>query len=715
MNYLNKVVIVFFYFIFSVGLMAQPHPNIMLTKQNIQALREGVEKYPILKTSYDNLKAQADLALANPIDVPTPADAGGGSTHERHKKNYHSMLQSGIAYQVTGDKKYANYVKEMLLRYAHQYQKWPVHPMGKSNEVGGRIFWQELNDCVWQVYTIQAYDMVYEAISVKDRNKIEEDLFIPILTFLTEDRYDIFNMIHNHGTWTVAAVGMTGYVLNKPEYVEMALKGSNKDGKTGYLTQIDRLFSPDGYYMEGPYYQRYALLPFVLFAKAIHNYQPELQIFEYRDKLLAKAIQTSLQLTYTDGTFFPINDAIKDKTFETTELVYGLNIAYADIKEDYDLLDIAKKQGQVTVSDAGLVVARAIAERKAIPFRYTSQWIRDGGNGDEGGLAILRNGDNEDQQCLLIKAASQGMGHGHFDRLNLLYYDNNTEMFYDYGAARFLNIVSKRGGRYLPENNSWAKQTVAHNTLVVDRTSHFDAKVSHAEKYHPELIYFSNSPALQAVSAKETNAYPDVDLHRTSMLIRLPANPKALLLDIFMARSDKKHAYDLPFWYKGHIVDASFKPQTFTSSLTPLGTKNGYQHIWLNAENQLETNSGYISVLNNKRFYTTHFTAENPLTVKLLSIGANDPEMNLVEGKAFMLSQNDISSQTFVSLTETHGNVDPVNETIVGSESVVKDLKLVKSDPVQTVVSFGYKGTAYNVEINYQDKENFVRLITIDK
>lgn len=703
---------VFFCMLLCAGLVAQPHPNIMLTKQHIQELRAGVEKYPLLKTSYDKVRIQADLALADPIDVPTPADAGGGATHERHKKNYHTMLQCGIAYQISGDQKYADYVRDILLSYADQYSKWPVHPMGKSNEVGGRIFWQELNDCVWQVYTIQAYDMIYEAISEKDRNVIENNLFMPILKFLTEDRYDIFNMIHNHGTWTVTAVGMTGYVLNKPDYVDMALKGSSKDGKTGYLAQIDRLFSPDGYYMEGPYYQRYALLPFVLFAKAIHNYQPEIQIFEYRDKLLAKAIQTSFQLTYTDGTFFPINDAIKDKTYESTELVYGLNIAYADIQEAYDLLDIAQKQGQVTVSDAGLAVAKAIDEGKATPFRYVSQWIRDGGNGDEGGLGILRNGDNEDQQCLLLKAASQGMGHGHFDRLNLLYYDNNTEVFYDYGAARFLNIVSKRGGRYLPENNSWAKQTVAHNTLVVDKTSHFGAKIAPAEKHHPELLYFSDNPDLQVVSAKENNAYPGVQLIRTSALVRLPSTSKALLLDVFVAGSEKVRQYDLPFWYKGHIVDTSFEPQTFTSTLTPLGDKDGYQHIWLNAENQLETNSGYISVLNNKRFYTTHFTAENPLKVKLLSIGANDPEMNLLEGKAFMLSQDKASSQTFISLTETHGHVDPIHETVTGSENSIKDLKLIKSDAEHTVVSFVYKDTAYRFEINYQDKGNFVNLIT---
>src|SRR3546814_10351649 len=63
--------------------------------------------------------------------------------------------------------------------------------------------------------------------------------------------------------------------------------------------------------------------------------------------------------------------------------------------------------------------------------------------------------------------------HGHFDRLGWLYYDETGAVVTDYGAARFLNVEAKHGGRYLPENDSWASTTIAHNTLVVDEQSHF--------------------------------------------------------------------------------------------------------------------------------------------------------------------------------------------------------------------------------------------------
>ena len=213
----------------SLQLLAQPHPNLMLTKAGLPAVRLGCKQYPLLKSSFAAVQQQADRALARPIDVPVPKDGAGGYTHEQHKQNYQNMVACGLAYQVTQQKKYADYVKSMLLKYAAQYESWPLHPKRKSNQIPGKIFWQCLNDFVWQVYTIQAYDLVHDAIPAADRATIEQHLFMPILTYFTKDCYETFNLIHNHGTWCLAAVGMTGYVINKPDYVQMALKGSNKE------------------------------------------------------------------------------------------------------------------------------------------------------------------------------------------------------------------------------------------------------------------------------------------------------------------------------------------------------------------------------------------------------------------------------------------------------------------------------------------------------
>lgn len=711
MNYLKKVVAIIFCAFCSSLAHAQVHPNIMLTKAGIAAVRRGVQQYPLLRSSFNDVKQQADRAIAKPINVPVPKDGAGGYTHEQHKKNYQDMVACGLAYQVTGQPKYAAFVKDMLLKYAAQYESWPQHPKKKSNQIPGKIFWQCLNDFVWQVYTIQAYDLVHDAIPATDRATIEQHLFMPILHYFTNECKETFDLIHNHGTWCLAAVGMTGYVINKPDYVQMALKGSAKDGKTGFLAQLDQLFSPDGYYTEGPYYQRYAMLPFVIFAKTIQQHQPQLQIFKYHNSILSKAIDASLQSTYTNGAFFPINDAMKDKTFQSEELVYGVDIAYADIKPEADLLDIAKQQKRVMVSDAGLQVAKDVAAGKAKPFLYRSTWLSDGNKGDEGGLGILRSGPNTDQQCILLKAASQGMGHGHFDRLNLLYYDNGGEIFSDYGSARFLNIESKFGGDYLPENKTWAKQTVAHNTLVADETSHYGGELKKAEKYHPELLHFATGTAVQVVSAEDNHAYDGIKMQRTSILFKAPGLDKDLLIDIVRGLSDKEHQYDLPFWYQGHITDQSFKTNVVTNDLKQLGKKDGYQHLWLNSQSDLKNGDEYITILNNLRFYTVHIAADAGMEIKLVTLGANDPNMDLrTEEKAFILSKPKAASQTFATITETHGRTDPTGETTTGAASNVSDLKLLKDDDGQTVISFKVKEKPYSITINYHNKNNFIQI-----
>src|SRR5688572_2916161 len=89
----------------------QQHPSIMLTGKNVEAVREGIKKYPLLKSSFEDLKKHADKAIASPINVPTPADGGGGITHEQHKENYKQAVSCGIAYQLTKDKRYAEHVK----------------------------------------------------------------------------------------------------------------------------------------------------------------------------------------------------------------------------------------------------------------------------------------------------------------------------------------------------------------------------------------------------------------------------------------------------------------------------------------------------------------------------------------------------------------------------------------------------------------------------
>ncbi len=650
-------------------LLSKEHPCLMLTKEGVSDIQKNQGNMPLFDQTLKKIKAEMDLVINNPVDVPTPKDAGGGYTHERHKKNYNEMYQAGILYQVYKDEKYASFVKNMLEAYAKMYPALPLHPVQKSN-YRGKLFWQGLNECVWLVHTAQAYDCVYDYISPKDRKFIEQNLFYPMVKFISEDNKTTFNKIHNHATWATAGVGMIGYVMNDKDLIDRSLSGSAKDGKTGFLRQIDLLFSPDGYFTEGPYYQRYSLQPFIVFAQAIQNNEPERNIFTYRDNILLKAVNTSLQMAYTDGQFFHLNDAL-DKTWESIELVYGVDIAY-NVTKDRSLLSIAKQQNQVILSDAGMQVAKDLSKNLEQPFVQKSMIIRDGPDGTEGGIGILRMGDNSDQTCVVMKATSQGMGHGHFDKLTITFYDNGHEILQDYGAARFLNIEPKNGGHYLPENDSWAKQTIAHNTLVVDETSNYQGKLEIAEKYSPKITRFVNKEDFKLVSAIDTNAYPGVKMERTAIMLHSKEIGKPIVIDIFDASSNTAHQYDLSYYFIGQLINSNFKYNAYTTSREPLGTKNGYQYLWKEATGKMEDNTAKITFLNGNRFYSITSLIDNAL-LYLNRIGANDPNFNLRNEPSFMIRKNDLHFRN-ISVIEPHGDYNPKEEYTIQPQSIIKDI-----------------------------------------
>ena len=101
------------------------HPNIVLTTRDAALIRASLGRYPLFDAQYNELKSSVDKAIAQPIDVPIPVDAAG-YTHGRHKQNYKDMYGAGLLYSITGEARYASFVRTMLLRYAMVYPTWLV-------------------------------------------------------------------------------------------------------------------------------------------------------------------------------------------------------------------------------------------------------------------------------------------------------------------------------------------------------------------------------------------------------------------------------------------------------------------------------------------------------------------------------------------------------------------------------------------------------------
>ncbi|MEP2735958.1 MAG: alginate lyase family protein [Erythrobacter sp.] len=691
---------------------ANAAPSSVVPSASVQAgsMTAKTDLPPLYASEMARARTFVDGMIAAGPVVPQPKDPGGGYTHEQHKRNFRAMYLAGQLFQITGEAQYREYIRAMLLEYAEMYPTLGDHP-AKANQNVGRLFWQVLNDAMWLVHTVQAYEAIRDTLPVAERENIDNNVFRPAAKFLSVDSKATFNKIHNHATWATAGVGMTGYLLGDQDMVDRALLGSDKSGKAGFIRQTELLFSPDGYYTEGPYYQRFAMLPFIVFGDAIERNEPERKIFQHRDGILLKAINTTIQLTY-GGLFFPFNDAIKDKSLNTAELYEGVAIAYGQTK-DPGLLSIAEFQGRTVLRPSGLELTRDLAAGKAKPFDFRSVLLSDGPEGNAGAIAVLREGEDEglDHTALVAKNASQGFGHGHFDKLSWQLYDNGNEVVRDYGAARFLNIEAKEGGRYLPENETWAKQTIAHNTLVVNEQSHFGGDVKLADQHAPQQLYFSDKDGLQATTAAITTAYPDAGIAftRTLAMVDVEGLDSPVILDVLRAEGgngDGSHQLDLPLHYNGHIMQVGFDTDKSVTSRPVLGNDNGYQHIWVDAVGQPEGDKSFLTILLDGRFYTYRFAAQDGMEVILAESGANDPNFNLRRQPIIIQRMQSGGEGTFVSALESHGLYDGATEQTIESNSQIASLKHQQLGQYDLVEITTLGGKTATLAISYDQDAN---------
>ena len=674
------------------------HPRLLLAADEMRELEDSWAQSPLFASAVRRAEQRIAPHLEQLPDVPRPADPGGGYTHERHKANGIVIAEAGALFQWTGDAAYAALVRGMLFAYADLYPTLEAHPQAKK-QAPGRLFWQHLNESVWLVYAIQGYDAAYDALDEADRQRIESRLLRPMARFLSHESAHVFDRIHNHGTWATAAVGMTGYALDDADMVQAALLGTRGDGEGGFLAQLRQLFSPDGYYLEGPYYQRYALMPFVVFAAAIERNEPQRGIFAYRGGIVGKAIRTAVQLSYA-GRFFPVNDAIADKGLDTVELDHAIAIAYAR-DGDPAFLSLVDAESHLVLTGDGYRLARDKEAGLEKPFPFASRHFRDGAAGDQGALTVLRTGRLPGHSALVFKATSHGMGHGHFDRLHWLFYDNGAEVVADYGAARFLNVEQKDGGRYLPENATWAKQTVAHNTLVVDGQSQFGGNVRRAEGTWPGGHYYAAEDGVRIVSAFEDAAYPHTALRRTMLLIDWPTLDQPLVVDVLRADSAAPRRFDLPLYFKGQLIEAAPRLDA-KQTLAALGDDSGYQHLWLlGAATAPAAAPVAITWLQHGRFYTYRVVANAGLQALFVRVGAGDPAFNLRPEHGFVFRAERADDLVLVAVLEPHGEYSGAREYTIKSTTQIADVQRFGGAGKDLVVVTATNGSQLAVALAY--------------
>jgi len=645
----------------------------------------------------DSISAEIELLqeyMKIGIEVPGHGEAGGDE-HNRHKQNYIYLDIAARLYLITGEDDYLEYSKSMLLSYAKVYPTLGLN-ISRDTNPPGRLFHQTLNENMWMLYASNAYSCIRHTLTQNERDQIEDDLFKLMIEMFVETYAHDFDIVHNHGVWAVAGVGMCGYAIDDQASVDLALYGLKGDSVSGgFLAQLSQLFSPDGYYMEGPYYHRFAIRPIYLFAEAIERRQPELDIYNFNRQVIKKTTDALMATAFPDGVLPALNDSSISMSIDDEGLLIATSLSYQRYHQDSNLMAMAKHQQKVWVHRSGAVLSEAvIASDSSDKFNWGSVFLNDGAEGDRGGLAILRHHNVDDDETMALLWFGQhgsdhkfhsALDHGHFDGLHLGLFNHNQEVLHDYGFARFVNIQSKFGGRYLPENKSYAKQTLAHNTVVVDQCSQNGGDTATAEsRWGRKHFFVVGEDKLQAMSATISNYYPDVEQQRTVILLEVEGVDNPLLIDLFRSSSKEEHQYDYLLHYGGQIIRTDFEYQS-EPVLKPLGNEFGYQHVWKLASGATPQ-GGLISWLMGNSYYSLISSGDSESSEVIFArTGANDPQFNLRNEPMLVLRQHG-ADHLFANVLETHGYYDEASEQSVGARGEVKSVQVIGFDEVGSVV-----------------------------
>ena len=513
------------------------HPNLLLNLAEIEEIKRKVERYPWANEAYQIVKANADSWASSEISVP---ETGGGFYHaadptdyaitERHYALADAARDLGLMFQFTGDVRYQAKAKEILLAYADSYLTYEIHDKagrtGEQAEAGGRTTPQGINEATWAIPLAWAYDLIYHGLTLEQRDRIEGQILHPAAEIIMDNNEGR----HNHQTWYNSGVGVLGILLNDKRLIGYALEKAD----SGHYFQMKHSITGDGMWYEGSmHYQFYVLRAlFPLMEAAYHAGIDLYQDPAYKslfDFMLDYA-DTAMQLpTINDGRLVHLPEPVRATYYELALRRFG-DARYAPVLRASARTDLN-------------ALLYGVGELPAWRSRQFEQ----------SDLVVLRAGAGDDAvQAVLNTMGYQG-GHSHADQLALVLYGLGQTLGPDSGSIKYR----------IPAHVEYFKQSIAHNTVVVDKESQRPSPAARLEA-------FAGSSSLQVARASSDAIYPGVQMSRTLLLT------DDYLIDIVQTASDREHTYDWVLRNLGVFTtaDLDFRP----AAQSP-GDANGYQYL----------------------------------------------------------------------------------------------------------------------------------------
>ena len=412
----------------------------------------------------------------------------------------------GLAGALSGDPKYADTVRRILLGYADAYLTYPRHDNSgptEKNRDAARAFSQILDESVWLIDLLQGYDAVASEIPAADRARIAERVFRPASDIIHAVDDQPRHILGNHQCWHFSAYALAALVTG-----DAARLRESMEGLSGCRYQLETGILSDGFWYEGAWgYHFYTASSLMPYFTALNNLgvQPPARFKKMLDAPFG-------QLT-PDWKLPALNDSGRVSFAPGTRPEY-YEQAWAWWRDPVYAGWLALKP-RTTLHYT--LYGEPLPEKGA-PLQLESRLY------EASGVSVLRNDGN----YVLMDHGPHGGWHGHYDKLNLLVWAQGEMFAEDPGCI----------GYGLPLHWAWYKNSLSHNTLSVDgRQAAADGR----------LLAFNGTGDVQYVVADAGSIAKGVQVRRA---MALRGN---LLFDYVVATSADEHLYEWTFHSRGAL------------------------------------------------------------------------------------------------------------------------------------------------------------------
>jgi len=524
----------------------------------LQKLAESVEEYvsrpidiPLIGGGWShNYNCPDDGSYVNRIDrhhhqCPVCGKIWSGSPWDdtaianEHWGYSRSCRDAAILFAINWETDLAVYAKKILMFYSQHYDTYLFHDkMGGQSISGGKVQCQTLSESTWIIPLAQAFHILKEhhILSQEEQDFIRDKLFLPVVEVIQGNPKGKSNWQSHHNAAKAAiAAAVTDQIL-----FEEAIYDVNN----GFMFQMENSLGDDGFWFEGSWgYHFYALEAHVNTVLAALSFSLPL----YENKRFRSMFSAPVKCMYPKCILPAVHDSQEVSLFKYVQLYEFSNTFWGFGKEiigtvERDTLFSLLFWSEVNENDA----EDNTASLYLIHDLKTAGMLFIKGNDKKNGM----------NQEIVLDYGEHGGAHGHYDKLNLLYYAKGYNWLTDAGTVPYGNPLYK----------TWFKETIAHNTLVVDGTSQ--------KATEGMLIKIDELAEAIRIQAEVQEAYPGVVMKREVILTG------QVLIDICRITSDEEkdvdwviHTPGLPIFDESRIVKYTEAPSAV------LGDKDGYQHL----------------------------------------------------------------------------------------------------------------------------------------